>query len=398
MSYPPVEAVAAVVRQVGDEKEFDPRDFELVLTRRPTAGEPDASTKYELLTSVLRVGEPSRVAAERACFVGSRLNPARSFRVTTATHPRRCRDQQKIAVLYVVAPSTPEFPPQDVGLNRTSYFNMGDVIESEDVYPMVDDHRELLYSVVGWVRQAFSTNQLSLLEPVHQRKIKMKVVNMSVEKGLRLTLDNPPIVFTNQHFLSGNKIADDSGRTGSKKVTGLSDLDINVENNAASDEARHESVTDAHRRTIRHDPRTALYAAPAKVRGSAAAIAPQEDAAYAALGSPQSEALELPVTHHAEHGPTGSRKSNSRSTNDALPPPPPPPMSYHSAPPQPVPTDYDGSFGFHVDEEVDEVSAALAGLRREKEGSRRSAVDVDDSDHPFLDDLNGDFTNPLAVH
>lgn len=116
---------------------------------------------------------------------------------------------------------------------------MGDVIESEDVYPMVDDHRELLYSVVGWVRQAFSTNQLSLLEPVHQRKIKMKVVNMSVEKGLRLTLDNPPIVFTNQHFLSGNKIADDSGRTGSKKVTGLSDLDINVENDAASDEVTH---------------------------------------------------------------------------------------------------------------------------------------------------------------
>lgn len=86
-------------------------------------------------------------------------------------------------------------------------------------------------------------------------------------------------------------------------------------------------------------------------------------------------------------------------------------------------------FGFNVDEEVDEVSAALAGLRREKEGSSKSGVHdsfgfvgfggssgdggdgsrtehndrpprprsgFDDPDHPFHDDLKADFSNPLA--
>lgn len=47
--------------------------------------------------------------------------------------------------------------------------------------------------------------------------------------------------------------------------------------------------------------------------------------------------------------------------------------------------------------QVDDVSAALAGLRREKEGSRRAAA-VDDAEHPLFDDLKGDFTNPLSVH
>jgi hypothetical protein len=42
---------------------------------------------------------------------------------------------------------------QDLNQHRTSYFNMGDVAESDDVYPMADDHRELLYSVVGYIRQ-----------------------------------------------------------------------------------------------------------------------------------------------------------------------------------------------------------------------------------------------------
>jgi hypothetical protein len=38
-------------------------------------------------------GEASRTAAERACTEGCGIAPARSFRVTTATHPRRCRTQ-----------------------------------------------------------------------------------------------------------------------------------------------------------------------------------------------------------------------------------------------------------------------------------------------------------------
>ena len=43
------------------------------------------------------------------------------------------------------------------------------------------------------------------------------------------------------------------------------------------------------------------------------------------------------------------------------------------------------------------MGAALAGLRREKGGSALFDGGDNDGDHPFMDDLQGDFTNPLAI-
>jgi len=418
MAYTPIEVLTAVVRRVGAFTEFNPRDFEVALSRRPSAAPGGEAEMHRLPGSLLRVGEPTRIAAERASKEMVGLRPARSFRVGTATHPKRCRTEQKMGVVFVVVPRDPRREPEDLGGYKTSYFNIGDVVESpESTYPFLDDHRELLYHVIGWIRQLFASDRLSSLMPVPQRKIRAVVINRAVQGRVPLTLDRPAATFTNQHFLSGTTLDKDGNRVAAKTVTGLSDLDVDVGDGTDGDAQRRESFTE----TVRHDPRNDMYAAPNKVRGkikkdatrAAAPPTPQslEDPNYASVdpSTPQGT-VELQVTHHASRGPTPRstpQVTATRSAGDTLPQPPPAPASANTAPPPPPPPgrpmlsdDQDLVFGFNVDEEVDEVSAALAGLRREKEGSRRSVGEghLSDSEHPLFDDLNGDFTNPLSVH
>jgi hypothetical protein len=88
----------------------------------------------------------------------------------------------------------------------------------------------------GGITQLFASNRLAILAPTLQRTLRSIAVNTAVSEGRRLTLDIPQAVFTNQHFLSGDTMLDDSGRVEPKNVTGLSAIDINVETGAASPE------------------------------------------------------------------------------------------------------------------------------------------------------------------
>lgn len=392
---PWIDVTVAVIRRVHNSTEFNSRDFEIALAR-PSAKTVGGSEIYQMPVASLHVGESTQEAAVRAVVETIGVEPTRMKRVTTSSHPRRNKRRFAIAVLYVAIVDT-STTAQDTRGYKCSFHNLGDVAEEERLYTFLDDHRELVYSAIGWIRQTFKKAIQNTTFAVSTRyRIVSVAKNHMVEEGLVSTLDDPPFSHDNAYFASGVLDPKSSGtsqapvsshlqmRPSDRKVQGVVDVDVTADAGAAvtSSHAENDPVEKGIRR---NDPQREsesdqpIYSEVVKRRPSRMMEArKQRDAASVAT----SEATHPDASEAAVPSlPTGVDVQIPMETR----------------------------FGFSDDED-DDVMLALQSIRkstiktaasRSDKGpspQRRLSRELPDDEHPLHEDLQADFSNPLAAN
>lgn len=429
-----VEVVVAVARRVQSSPKFEPRDFEIVLRRPIVPSQADAD-QFSLPTTEVRGGETTRAAAERAANDVLGMKPLRSHRICTRSSANRVwMGKHVISVMHFVLVD-PAVEPSDLNGFKNSYFNLGEIITEHRLYGFAFDHRELTNTALGWFRQMTTTTPPRIdfvMRPKSRRGVSRIIANPLMQSGMKSSLDAPVFSHNNGYFLSGVlKPENFDGvdrfnrpRMGVSDVAGVVDLDV---------------VADPYDR-----------AHPSIRRRSAETRTDEVDGYRSVPGANESTLDNTPINMGASND-TGYIRSNgelkskepiysqstkkSKRTNAAsvsLTKPILEDDDPSTAPESAPVTWFSDQYAeiTHVPDSIDanddDVEAALNGLRAtvhpdvfsgpspdpmlaaenvvinenskrnpSPDYSKRGSVEVPDTEHPFIDDLNSDFTNPL---
>lgn len=396
-----LEVVAAVVRRVATSHKFSATDFEVVLAR-PLEG---TDQRFSLPATLARGAETTRAAAERVAGEMLGMKVIRSHRVCSRSSSNRSRDgQHAIAIVYFVLVD-PAVEPSDLNLMKNSYFNLGEAIEEEQrVYDFVRDHRELATTALGWLRQMASTSPPRLdfvMEPQSRRTVRSIVRNPLMQKGLSSSLDMPVFTHNNGYFLSGvlkpENMEGEAGVRHNRPRQSLSDLQ------GVADLDVHDSMTDYDR------------AHPSVRRSGVAIDGVIADGEYRPIGAVDDAAAAAPPPAEPIYSQSTKKSTHRAGGAPAIEEEPVTWFSEQYAEITDVLPELGTAGGGGDDDDVEE---ALNGLRasittgsfppsasgsdRRSPGSglspdysQRQSVDIPDGEHPFIDDLNSDFSNPL---
>lgn len=441
-----LEVVAAVVRRVGMSPKFNARDFELVLSR-PLSGE---DLRFSLPSTIVKGAESTKAAAERLAGDTLGMKAIRSHRVCSRSSTNRSRDgRHAIAVSYFVLVD-PGVEPSDLNGMKNSYFNLGEAIEEHRLYDFVRDHRELANTTLGWLRQMASSTPPRLdfvMQTQGRRKVRAVIQNPLMQKGLSSSLDVPVFTHNNGYFLSGVLKPENADgaidrynqpRQSISDLHGVVDLDVHDGDPGGYDRA-HPSIR---RRSAENEDADGYRAVGDEPLGTGPMELPTlpmvEREGYVGPGGVSARhgasvrsagAMAVPTGQQIEPIYSQSTKKSARR-KDATTAAVKPVLSDGDLDAVPTTTWFTQPDHYAEIADVlpaggggggdgdDEVEAALNGLRTSiKKGAfspaepesdltspvspdysrqaSKSSIVIPDTEHPFMDDLNGDFSNPL---
>lgn len=432
-----VNVVVAVARRVQASPKFEARDFEIVLQRpiAPTQGNAD---QFSLPTTEVRGAETTRAAAERAANDVLGMKPIRSHRICTRSSANRVwMGKHVISVMHFVLVD-PAVEPSDLNGFKNSYFNLGEIITEHRLYGFVFDHRELANTALGWFRQMTTTTPPRIefvMRPKSRRGVNRIIANPLMQNGMKSSLDAPVFSHNNGYFLSGVlKPENFDGadrfnrpRMGVSDVAGVVDLDVvadpydrahpsirrrSAEMNERKDEVDgYRSVPGANESTLDNEPinNGASNNDTGYIRSNGVLKSKEPIYSQSTKKSKRAHAASVSLTK-----PILEDDNTSPATEST-------PVTWFSDQYAEITHVPDP-----IDANDDDVEAALNGLRDtvhpdvfsgpspdpllaaenvaldvnskrnpSPDYPRRGSAEVPDADHPFMDDLNSDFTNPL---
>lgn len=145
----------ACVRRLAESNKYQASDFEILLVNRIV---PPYLDHFTLPNVALRKGELPADAAIRSLKSQAWISGHNAVEVDckVGSHPPKegRPELNYIALLYYVACAETEIP-SDLEGYRARFFPLSQVLNQPKAFPMAFDHRSLLFTMQGWLRQQF---------------------------------------------------------------------------------------------------------------------------------------------------------------------------------------------------------------------------------------------------
>lgn len=409
-----VEVVTAVIRRTKTSSKFSLADCDIVLGK--------SGSELCLPTAPVQGAETTYMASNRIVTQMLGMGAIRSHRICARSAGTRVRNNSHvISIVYFVLTDSKSIPISHIGVNY-QYYNMDEVLDNATTIDFAWDHREVTTAVSGWLRQLATMNppKIDQMLASKSRIVPQGVIaNPLMSNGLISPFDGPVFSHNNNYFKSG-VLKPEHGKDRSFNVPrnttaglgGIVDLDVVVD--------PYDRAAD----TIRSKPAEPSVTNPSKT-----------DTGYTKDKNGKltaDDVIYVPSTTKDQPKRTSQEPLYSESTKIKRKPT----TAADKSPAKPILEDDDDNdtipvttwFNDPTYSEVlpisgndDDVADALNGLRNsikagelpgsfsspspEKGGNvtspdypERKSVEIPDTEHPFLDDLKGDFSNPLFVN
>lgn len=406
LNQPKITVTCAALRRMQTNKAYNPADFEILLLA-PTAEHPF----YLLPETYMHIGESGELAAQRtlndtASLVGMRAHCV-AFNGQTGRRPHHT-----VTSLFVLSCASHERP------STGKFYNLFHVVSNKGAFPLGHGHRELVYEAAGYVRLRCKQETIDPLFTASSRSLVSGVKNALFGQRFPTHATEPPLItFHNPHFQAEPLRALARGRrnsSGSAMLMRPRDKVVSSTPGPDATNTEHGLASSSSTSSIMPPP-AALAAAAAVGAGVGVGVGAGSAAAAATLRPSSSSSSLPPATPNA----AGSAVA-AAAGGDGEPPTPSSAGSggkgaFFRSPS----TRQQHLSALRDDDEDDEddVVLALRGLNNKSSPRRPSQQSDDhtaeehddDDDHfgahhripdgafnPLADDLDADFSNPLA--
>jgi len=197
VDHPLISVALAPIRRVNVSPKFRASDFEIGVLRPRQGSAADAH--HQLPSLPLWENESTHACVQRTATVCLGHPVANTVKISSNGNPNRMKGIHVVSMLYFGMIETADAPQQERA--GVTFIPMSEAFTDNVNFFL--DHRQLIRTAAGWLRQKYATEQIDSLFKTRRRALVQQIHNPLHSSGVRNRLDELVVSLNSPHFASG---------------------------------------------------------------------------------------------------------------------------------------------------------------------------------------------------